>query len=90
MPWKTRADAWEWANRARDFHWRVSSRPAVGDIIDLQPWVDGAYGLGHVAVVEKVLRNGHVIASSMNWGRYYWEVTDAEFSPGAGVSFISY
>ncbi len=90
VPWKTNADAWEWANRARDFHWRVSSRPAVGDIIDLQPWVDGAYGRGHVAVVEKVLRNGHVIASSMNWGRYYWEVTDAEFAAGPGVSFISY
>ena len=90
VPWKTNADAWEWVYRAHDFHWRVSSRPEVGDIIDLQPWVDGAYGLGHVAVVEKVLRNGHVIASSMNWGRYYWVVTDTEFSPGPGVSFISY
>ncbi len=90
VPWKTNADAWKWANRAHDFHWRVSSRPSVGDIMVLQSWVDGAYGLGHVAVVEKVLRNGHVIASSMNWGAHYWDVTDAEFSPGTGVSFISY
>jgi hypothetical protein len=43
-----------------------------------------------VAVVEKILGNGDVIASSMNWGAYYWEVTDAEFWPGPGVTFISY
>ncbi len=90
VPWKTNADAWAWLHRARDFHWRVSSRPRVGDIMVLQPWVQGAYGLGHVAVVEKVLSNGNIIASSMNWGRYYWDVTDAKFSPGPGVSFVSY
>jgi hypothetical protein len=26
----------------------------------------------------------------MNWGAYYWEVTDVEFTPGPGVSFISF
>ncbi len=80
VPWKTQADAWEWTNRARDFHWHISSTPSQGAIINLQPWVEGAYGLGHVAVVEKVLKNGHVIASNMNWGVYYWEVTDVEFT----------
>jgi surface antigen len=62
----------------------------MGAIIDLQPWVEGAYGLGHVAVVEKILSNGHVIASSMNWGAYYWEVSYIEFAPGPGVAFITY
>lgn len=90
VPWTTNADAWAWTSRARDFHWHVSSRPTPGDIIDLQPWVQGAYGLGHVAVVERVLSNGHVIASNMNWGARYWAVTNVEFSPGPGVSFISY
>jgi N-acetylmuramoyl-L-alanine amidase len=90
VPWKTQADAWEWTDRARDFHWHISSTPSQGAIINLQPWVEGAYGLGHVAVVEKVLKNGHVIASNMNWGVYYWEVTDVEFTPGPGVSFISF
>ena len=90
VPWTTNADAWAWTNRARDFRWHVSSRPAPGDNIDLQPRVEGASGLGHVAVVERVLSNGHVIASNMNWGAYYWKVTDVEFSPGRGVSFISY
>ena len=90
VPWTTQSDAWEWQDRAKDFHWQVSSTPDVGDIIDLQPWVEGAYGLGHVGVVEQVLDNGDVIASNLNWGAYYWEVTDVEFSPGPGVSFIRF
>ncbi len=72
----------------RHFHWRVSSRPAVGDIVDLQLWVQGAYSLGHVAVVGKVLGNGHVIASTMNWGAYPRKVIHVEFAPEPGVSFI--
>jgi surface antigen len=62
----------------------------VGDIIDLQPWVQWAGGAGHVAIVEKILSNGHVIASNMNWGRYPRQVTYVEFVPGPGVTFISY
>ena len=90
VPWITNSDAWQWKYRAYDFHWRTSSMPSIGAIIALQPWVQGAYGLGHVAVVEKILHNGHVIASSMNWGVYYWKVVYTEFSPGPGVTFITY
>ncbi len=90
VPWTTQSDAWQWTARARDFHWRVSSTPSPGAIINLQPWVEGAYGLGHLGVVEKVLSNGHVIASNMNWGVYYWEVTYVEFAPGPGVTFITF
>jgi len=90
VPWTTNSDAWAWSNRANNFHWQVSGTPAPGDIVDLQPWVQGAYGLGHVAVVERVLSNGHVIASTMNWGVYYWKVTNVEFAPGPGVSFIHF
>jgi len=89
VPWRTQADAWEWTARAYQFSWHVSNSPSVGSIIDLQPWVQGAYGLGHVAVVEKVLSNGHVIASTMNWGAYPWQVTYVQFAPGPGVTFIS-
>lgn len=89
VPWTTQSDAWQWTARAYDFRWRVSSTPRVGDIIDLQPRVQGAYGLGHVAVVEQVLGNGRVIASTMNWGIYYWKVVNVEFAPGPGVTFIS-
>jgi hypothetical protein len=90
VPWTINSNAWAWSNRARDFHWTVSSTPQSGDIIDLQPWVQGAYGLGHVAVVERVLSNGNVITSNMNWGRNRRRVTYVEFSPGRGVSFIRY
>jgi len=90
VPWTTNSNAWAWSNRARDFHWNVSSYPMPGDIIDLQPWVQGAYGLGHVAVVESVLGNGHVIASTMNWGAHPGRVTYVGFVPGRGVSFIRF
>ncbi len=90
VPWTTSANALQWQARAYDFHWRVSSTPTVGAIIDLQPWVQGAYSLGHVAVVERVLGNGRVLASTMNWGVYYWEVTYVQFTAGPGVSFITY
>ena len=90
VPWTTNADAWAWTSRAYDFHWHVSSSPSVGAIVDLQPWVQGAYGLGHVAVVERILNNGDVVASNMNWGVYYWKVVDVQFTPGPGVTFISY
>jgi surface antigen len=89
VPWRTQSDAWEWTARAYQFGWHVSSSPTVGSIIDLQPWVQGAYGLGHVAVVEQVLSNGHVITSNMNWGANPWQVTYVQFTPGPGVTFIS-
>ncbi len=88
VPWTSNSDAWEWTARASDFHWNISSQPSVGSIIDLQPWVEGAYGLGHVAVVEQVLSNGDVIASNMNWGGSGSQVVDMEFTPGPGVTFI--
>ncbi len=90
VPWTTNADAWQWTARAYDYHWHVSSSPSVGAIVDLQPWVQGAYGYGHVAVVERVLGNGDVIASNMNWWPYYWEVTYVQFYPGPGVTFITF
>jgi N-acetylmuramoyl-L-alanine amidase len=89
VPWRTQSDAWEWTARAYQFGWHVSSSPTVGSIIVLQPWVQGAYGLGHVGVVEQVLSNGHVIASNMSWGAYPWQVTYVQFTPGPGVTFIS-
>lgn len=90
VPWLTQANAWQWTARAHQFYWKVSSQPSPGAIIDLQPWVQGAYALGHVAVVEKILSNGHVIASNMNWGAHPNQVAYVEFAPGSGVSFISF
>ena len=89
VPWTTNSMAWQWKDRAHDFGWHVSTRPKAGSIIDLQPWVQGAYGGGHVAMVERVLGNGHVIASNMSWGANPYAVVDWEFAPGPGVTFIS-
>jgi N-acetylmuramoyl-L-alanine amidase len=89
VPWTTQSNAWQWTARAQDFFWHVSTKPSFGAIVDLQPWVEGAYGLGHVAVVERILPNGNVIASSMNWGAYPEQVTDIEFAPGNGVTFLT-
>ena len=88
VPWHSQANAWEWTARAYQFGWHVSSTPVVGSIIDLQPGIQGAYRLGHVAIVEKILSNGHVITSNMSWGAYPWRVTDVEFTPDPGVTFI--
>ncbi|GER87744.1 hypothetical protein KDW_19060 [Dictyobacter vulcani] len=89
VPWTTNANAYQWTARARDFRWRVSATPSVGAIISLQPGVQGASAFGHVAVVESVKGNGHVIASNLNWGPDYSRITNVEFRPGPGVSFIS-
>ena len=89
VPWRTNANAWQWTARAYQFGWHVSSKPTNGSIINLQPWVQGAYGLGHVAVVERILSNGHVIASNMSWGANPYRVVNVEFAPGRGVTFIS-
>lgn len=88
VPWHTQANAWQWTDRAYQYGWHVSSSPAIGAIINLQPGVQGAGGLGHVAVVERILSNGHVIASNMSWGAYPSSVTDVEFAPGPGVTFL--
>ncbi|HLI09103.1 MAG TPA: LysM peptidoglycan-binding domain-containing protein [Ktedonobacteraceae bacterium] len=89
VPWRINAEAWEWTADAYAFGWHVSSSPTVGAIINLQPWVEGAYGGGHVAVVERVLSNGNVIASNMSWGADPYSVQYVEFSPGPGVTFIT-
>ncbi|MDQ6662711.1 MAG: LysM peptidoglycan-binding domain-containing protein [Chloroflexota bacterium] len=90
VPWMFNSNAWLWSYRAQQYHWRVSSIPTVGSIIALQAWTQGAYSYGHVGVVERILPNGDVVASSMNWGLYPWSVSYTTFVPGYGVSFISY
>lgn len=88
VPWRVNAMAWQWATRAYQFGWKVSSRASVGAIVDMQPWVQGAYGAGHVAVVERVLSNRTAIASSMSWGANPYAVVYIQVRPGAGITFI--
>ncbi|HET8911919.1 MAG TPA: CHAP domain-containing protein [Ktedonobacteraceae bacterium] len=86
IPWN--GDAGMWAGGAAQSGWSVSGTPRVGDIMVLAPGVQGAFYAGHVGVVEQVLGNGDVIASSMNWGNNPGAVTYSQFSPGYGVSFV--
>jgi surface antigen len=89
VPWRTNANAFQWVARAIEAGWHVSGIPIVGSIMVLQPDVEGAHGLGHVGVVEQVLTDGRVIASSMNWGNHPSVVTQTTYVPGPGISFIS-
>ena len=89
VPWTTNANAYQWTDRAYQYGWHVSSRPSAGAIINLQPWVQGAYGYGHVAVVEQVLSDGSVIASNMSWGYDPYSVVYWHFYQGPGVTFIT-
>jgi surface antigen len=89
VPWRTDAFAANWVNQAHQFGWHISNVPIVGAILVLQPGIQGAYSAGHVGVVERLLGNGAVIASSMNWGVDPRVVTDHTFYPGPGVAFIN-
>ena len=88
VPWTMNSNAGEWVGRALQFGWHVSSIPIVGSILVLRQNVQGAGSIGHVAIVEQILSDGTVIASSMNWGKHPHAVTNSLFHQGYGVSFI--
>jgi surface antigen len=90
VPWSTQSDAWQWTARASQFGWSVATRASPGAIINLQPWVQGAYGSGHVAVVEQVYSDGSVLASNTSWGANPSQVVYVHFYPGPGVTFIQW
>ncbi|GHO57160.1 CHAP domain-containing protein [Ktedonobacter robiniae] len=90
VPWY--GNAWEWASGALQYGWRVSSKPSVGAIIVLQPGVQGAGGVGHVAYVESINADGSVYTSNYNWynnGGGFARLSYWTFYPGSGVSFIT-
>jgi surface antigen len=89
VPWRINANAWQWTTRAYQFGWDVSPVPQAGEIMVLQPGTQGAWGMGHVGVVEHVFPGGRFTASSMNWGADRGGVTYAQFHTGPGVAFIS-
>jgi surface antigen len=89
VPWT--GNAYQWAAGAAASGWIVSSTPKVPSIIVLQPGVQGAFGIGHVAVVERINTDGSVYTSNMNMytnGGGWDRVSYANFYPGPGVSFV--
>jgi surface antigen len=88
VPWTQNSNAYQWADRARDFHWTVSSTPQVGDIFVLAPWRQGAYGLGHVGVVLSVGAKTFE-GTSTNWFPHFFQFTNITYTT-AGVQFLRY
>lgn len=92
VPWL--GDAWKWPDQAKSNNWVVSRTPTVGAIITLQPYVQGAGSLGHVAVVESITGNKSVHTSNYNWyadgGGWgilsYW---DFQYDSSVDIAFIS-
>jgi len=84
-------NAYQWYYGAKSAPgWIVSTTPHVPSIIVLQPYVEGAGGYGHVAVVERINSDGSVYTSNMNWyANGGWDrVSYWNFTPGSGVVFV--
>jgi N-acetylmuramoyl-L-alanine amidase len=90
VPWTNASNAWQWTYRAYQYGWSVSQSASSGAIVVLQPGVEGAYGAGHVAIVEQVYSDGSFLASTMNWGYNPYAVTYIHLYPGSGVTFIQW
>jgi surface antigen len=88
VPWL--GNAYQWSYGARASGWVVSSTPKVPSIIVLQPGVQGASWLGHVAIVESINKDGSVYTSNFNWyNGGGWDILSyTTFHPGYGVSFV--
>src|SRR5579884_392049 len=88
VPWL--GNAYQWAYGAQGSGWVVSATPRVPSIIVLQPYVQGAGGYGHVAVVERINSDGSVYTSNYNWyANGGWDTLSYwTFKPGPGVSFV--
>lgn len=87
-------NAAQWVAGARAAGWNVSQAPHVPSIIVLMPYVQGAYGYGHVAVVESIndtVSPTVVHTSNMNWwvNDGGWDkVSYADFTVGPSVYFV--
>ncbi|HEX7734902.1 MAG TPA: CHAP domain-containing protein [Ktedonobacteraceae bacterium] len=87
-------NAAQWVAGARAAGWNVSQAPHVPSILVLMPYVQGAYGYGHVAVVESIndtVSPTVVHTSNMNWwvnGGGWDKESSADFTVGSGVYFV--
>lgn len=60
-------DAKNWASNAQAAGYSVSNSPSVGAIMQAPAYTNGAYGLGHVAIVESVNSDGSIVVSEMQF-----------------------
>jgi hypothetical protein len=83
--------AYQWAYNAPRQGFSTGSVPRVGATVVFQPWVQGAWGGGHVGHVEAVYSGGWFLISEMNfhWNGGGWDRVNYRYAHvGAGVSFI--
>jgi surface antigen len=92
VPWSGNAD--QWVAGASSAGWHVSTMPHVPSIIVMMPYVQGAGGYGHVAVVESIVPKvtpTTVYTSNMNWWQGYggWDIVSyVDFTVGSGIYFV--
>jgi surface antigen len=90
IPWL--GNAYQWAYQAPAYGWAISSTPNPNgpSIVILAPYAQGAGAYGHVAIVEKVNRDGSVVTSNWNWNGRWASESWVTFYPGRGVTFVWY
>lgn len=94
VAWSGNAD--QWVAGAQKAGWDVAQTPppSVPSIIVLMPYVQGASGYGHVAVVTGIVPNSNpmiVHTSNMNWwanGGGWDRVSEVDFTVGKNVWFV--
>ncbi|WP_020006986.1 LysM peptidoglycan-binding domain-containing protein [Salinicoccus albus] len=57
-----------WDDEARADGYTVNNSPSVGAIMQANAWTNNTWGMGHVAIVEKVNADGSILVSEMNFG----------------------
>ncbi|MFZ1249970.1 MAG: LysM peptidoglycan-binding domain-containing protein [Candidatus Microsaccharimonas sp.] len=76
-------NAVSWAAAARSAGYVVNNTPSVGSVIQ------NGGGAGHVAIVEKILDNGDLELSEMNYGGG-WNLVSGRILPAANISQYLY
>ena len=61
-------NAYDWDNNAKSAGYKVNNSPSVGAIMQADAWTNFAWGMGHVAVVERINSDGSILVSEMNFG----------------------
>ncbi|TVT26690.1 LysM peptidoglycan-binding domain-containing protein [Salinicoccus cyprini] len=61
-------NAYSWDTGAKSDGYKVNNSPSVGAIMQANAWTNYAWGMGHVAVVERINSNGSILVSEMNFG----------------------
>lgn len=79
-------DAKNWAAGAQAAGYSVSNSPSVGAIMQAPAYTNGAYGLGHVAIVESVNSDGSIVVSEMQFNGGLGSVSTRTLSASQAAS----